>query len=153
MCVRNDHGYVLFVVITIPSFHHSWQVTWCLTRVTRKVPPEKKELSTLPGDVTLPLCFSGVRVTQSLVFCSILSTICLLFLLFVLLSPVLLRITALDYQLNICQLFFGLVWFMILKPTFNNICCIVAVSFICGGNRSIRRKLPTYRKSLTNFIT
>jgi len=29
----------------------------------------------------------------------------------------------------------------------------VAVSFIGGGNRSTRRKPPTYRKSLTNFIT
>jgi len=27
---------------------------------------------------------------------------------------------------------------------------IVAVSFIGGGNRSTRRKPPTYRKSLTN---
>jgi hypothetical protein len=30
---------------------------------------------------------------------------------------------------------------------------IVAVSFIGGGNRSTRRKPPTYPKSLTNFIT
>jgi hypothetical protein len=30
---------------------------------------------------------------------------------------------------------------------------IVAVSFIGGGNRRIRRKPPTCRKSLTNFIT
>jgi hypothetical protein len=30
---------------------------------------------------------------------------------------------------------------------------IVAVSFIGGGNRSTGRKLPTYHKSLTNFIT
>ena len=30
---------------------------------------------------------------------------------------------------------------------------IVVVSFIGGGNRSIRRKPPTYRKSLTNLIT
>jgi hypothetical protein len=29
----------------------------------------------------------------------------------------------------------------------------VMVSFIAGGNRSIQRKPPTYRKSLTNFIT
>ena len=29
---------------------------------------------------------------------------------------------------------------------------IVAVSFIDGGNRSIRRKPLTYRKSLTNFM-
>ena len=30
---------------------------------------------------------------------------------------------------------------------------IVGVRFIGGGNRSIRRKQPTYCKSLTNFIT
>jgi hypothetical protein len=30
---------------------------------------------------------------------------------------------------------------------------IVAISFIGGGNRSSRRKPPTCRKSLTNFIT
>jgi len=30
---------------------------------------------------------------------------------------------------------------------------VLAVSFIVGGNRSIRRKPPTCRKSLTNFIT
>ena len=30
---------------------------------------------------------------------------------------------------------------------------IVAVSYIGGGNRSTRSKQPTYRKSLTNFIT
>jgi len=29
----------------------------------------------------------------------------------------------------------------------------VDVSFIGGGNRNTRRKLPTCRKSLTNFIT
>ena len=31
--------------------------------------------------------------------------------------------------------------------------CIVAVSFINGGNRSTPRKPSTCRKSLTNFIT
>jgi hypothetical protein len=31
--------------------------------------------------------------------------------------------------------------------------CIVAVCFIGGGNQSTRRKPPTCRKSLTNFIT
>ena len=30
---------------------------------------------------------------------------------------------------------------------------IVAISFIYGVNRSTQRKPPTYRKSLTNFIT
>ena len=40
--------------------------------------------------------------------------------------------------------------FMVLNATFSY---IVAVSFIGGGNRSIRRKQPTCNKSLTNFIT
>ena len=30
---------------------------------------------------------------------------------------------------------------------------IVAISFVGGGNQSIRRKPPTCHKSLTNFIT
>ena len=35
----------------------------------------------------------------------------------------------------------------------HNFSYIVAVIFIGGGNRGIRRKQPTWRKSLTNFIT
>jgi hypothetical protein len=51
-----------------------------------------------------------------------------------------------------------LVWFMVLNANFNNISVdssyIVAVSFIAGRNRSIRKKPPTCcRKSLANFIT
>jgi len=46
-----------------------------------------------------------------------------------------------------------LVGFIVFHTTFNNISVIVAASFICGGNRSNRRKRPTCRKSLTNFIT
>ena len=41
-----------------------------------------------------------------------------------------------------------LVWFMVFNATY-----IVVVSFIGGGNRSARRKPPTYCKLLTNFIT
>jgi len=58
------------------------------------------------------------------------------------------------YQVNFSCM--GLVWFsfMVFNATFNNIFSyIVAVSFIDGGNRSTRRKPPTFRKSLTNFIT
>jgi len=42
---------------------------------------------------------------------------------------------------------YSLIWFryMVFDATFNN--------FIGGGSRSTRRKPPTYRKSLTNFIT
>jgi hypothetical protein len=40
---------------------------------------------------------------------------------------------------------------MVFNATFNNIS--VAVSFIGGGNQKNRRKPPTCRKSLTNFIS
>jgi len=39
---------------------------------------------------------------------------------------------------------------MVYNTTFNNLCYFVVVSFIGEGNR---RKPPTCRKSLTNFIT
>ena len=42
---------------------------------------------------------------------------------------------------------------MVFNAIFNYINNIVAVSFIGGENRSVRRKPPTCRKSLTNFIT
>jgi hypothetical protein len=42
---------------------------------------------------------------------------------------------------------------MVFNAIFNNFSYIMAVSFIGGGNRSTRRKPPTCRKSLTNFIT
>ena len=49
---------------------------------------------------------------------------------------------------------FGLVWFIVFNAIFNNISVIsLAVSFIDGGNRSTRRKPPTCRKALTDFIT
>jgi len=43
---------------------------------------------------------------------------------------------------------------MVFNTTFNNILSYtVVLSFIDGRNRSTRRNPPTYRKSLTNFIT
>jgi hypothetical protein len=43
---------------------------------------------------------------------------------------------------------------MVFNATFQQyFSCIMTVSFIDGGNRSNRRKSPTCRKSLTNFIT
>jgi hypothetical protein len=43
---------------------------------------------------------------------------------------------------------------MVFNATFNNISVISwRPVFIGGGNRSTRRKPPTCRKSLTNFIT
>jgi hypothetical protein len=45
-------------------------------------------------------------------------------------------------------------WFMVFNATFNNISVISRrVSFIGGGNRSIRRKPLICRKALTNLIT
>jgi len=50
-----------------------------------------------------------------------------------------------------------LVRFMVFNAAYNNILamqkCIVVVSFIDGENLGTRRKPPTCRKSLTNFIT
>jgi hypothetical protein len=40
-----------------------------------------------------------------------------------------------------------------LTPLSTHFSYIVAISFICGGNWSTRRKPHTCRKSLTNFIT
>ena len=48
------------------------------------------------------------------------------------------------------RLWFGLCCLM---PLSTNFSYIVAVSFISGEDRSTRRKPPTCRKSLTNFIT
>jgi hypothetical protein len=42
---------------------------------------------------------------------------------------------------------------MVFNATFQQyFSSIVVVSFIGGGNRSTRRKPPSYRKSLTNFM-
>jgi hypothetical protein len=48
----------------------------------------------------------------------------------------------------------GLVWFMVFNATFNNISVTVyhGGQFYWWKNRSIRRKQPTCRKSLTNFL-
>jgi len=59
------------------------------------------------------------------------------------------------YHDTLHRLFMCSVWvrIMMLNATFNTISDISAVSFICGGTRSIRRKPPISRKSLTNYIT
>ena len=41
---------------------------------------------------------------------------------------------------------------MVSNATFNTFSYIVSLSFIGGGNRGTRRKLPTRRKSLMNFL-
>jgi hypothetical protein len=66
-CVTNDHGYVPLVVNTSLSFPHSRLITGFVTRLTRRVPLVEQGLPTLPGHLSSPLVFSGVRVTRSLV--------------------------------------------------------------------------------------
>jgi hypothetical protein len=44
----NYHGYIPFVVITIPSFPYSWHITMFITWVTQHVPLVEQELFILP---------------------------------------------------------------------------------------------------------
>ena len=46
---------------------HSWLITGLVTRLTRRVPLVKQELLTPLKYLSLPLVFSGVRITRSLV--------------------------------------------------------------------------------------
>ena len=124
ICVTNDHRYVPLVVSTSRSFPHSWPITWFVTRVTRWVPLVEQVLLTLPGDMSSPPGFSGVRVTWSLVVyvCFVyrcLSFSTFFFFLAIVLS-VLPRYTDYDYPFGIFKLF-GLFHtyinlFEILKP-------------------------------------
>jgi hypothetical protein len=66
ICVTNNHGYVPFVVNTFLCFPPSWLITEFVTRLTRRVSVVEEELFDLP--VCTP-CFSGGRVTRSLVLC------------------------------------------------------------------------------------
>jgi hypothetical protein len=79
ICVTNDHGYVPLVVNTSRSFPHSWLITGCVTRLTRRVPLVEQELITLPEHLSSPPVFSRVRVTRSLVLCVCLVDRCLSF--------------------------------------------------------------------------
>jgi hypothetical protein len=63
----NDQGYVPLVVNTSRSFPHTWVITGFVTRLTRRVPPVKQELHTLPEHLSSPPDFSGVPVIRSLV--------------------------------------------------------------------------------------
>ena len=63
----NDHGYVPLVVNTSRSFPHSRLITGFVTRLTRRVLLEERELLTLPEHLSSPPVFTGVRVTRSLV--------------------------------------------------------------------------------------
>jgi hypothetical protein len=83
ICVTNDHGYVPLVVNTSRSFHHSWLITWLITRLKRRVPLVEKELPTLPEHLSWLPIFSGVRVNRSLVLCVCFVGRCLLFCTFI----------------------------------------------------------------------
>ena len=69
ICVSNDHGYVPLVVNTSCFFPHSWLITWCVTRLTRRLPLVEQQLLTLPRHMSSPPVFRGARVTRSLVLC------------------------------------------------------------------------------------
>jgi hypothetical protein len=65
-----DHGYVPPVVInTSRSFPHSWLIIGFVTRLTRRVSLVEQEQLTLPGHLSTPTVFGGVRVARSLVLC------------------------------------------------------------------------------------
>jgi hypothetical protein len=53
-----DHGYVLFGVITIKSFPHSWLITGFVIRVTRRVPLAEQEQLNLPDHPHSPRCLA-----------------------------------------------------------------------------------------------
>ena len=57
---HNDHGYVLFVVITFRSFPDSWIIIGFVTRVTRRLPLVEQELLTLPEHMSSPPVFYGL---------------------------------------------------------------------------------------------
>ena len=97
ICIKNDHTYFQFVVITTPSFPHSWLIT----RFAIKVILVKQELLTHPKHLGLSPIASGVRVPHSLVFCvdHCLSLFPLAIVLYVL------RLTTSDYSFGIFKLF------------------------------------------------
>ena len=112
--------------VSIPICFSGVRVTQSLA-VTRQVPLVKKELLTLQEVVSLPLCISDVRVThtQSLVFCVVFCRP--LFVIITLCHCIVCpssRITSLDYQLDIWELFVDFYWFMVFNATFNNISVI-----------------------------
>jgi len=56
--VINHHWYVLFGVITIKSFPHSWLITGFVIRVTRRVPLAEQEQLNLPDHPHSPRCLA-----------------------------------------------------------------------------------------------
>ena len=65
----NIQLYAWLVCICSRSFPHSWLITGCVTRLTRRVPLVGQELLSLPERLSSPPVFRRVRVTRSLVLC------------------------------------------------------------------------------------
>jgi hypothetical protein len=105
ICFTNVHGYVPLVVITSLFFPHSWLITGCVTRLTRRVSLVEQELPYPSGAPEFTPGFSGVRVTRSLVLCVCFVDRCLSFCTFSFGHCVLLRITDSDYLFGILRLF------------------------------------------------
>ena len=63
-----DHLYAPLFVNT-SSFPHSWLITGCVTKLTLRVSLVEQELLNLTEYLSLPLVFSVVSVTRSLVIC------------------------------------------------------------------------------------
>ena len=51
MCMKNDHGYVLFVITTIRSVPYLWLITEFVARITRRVPLMEQNKATLQVEV------------------------------------------------------------------------------------------------------
>ena len=66
MSLRSDQ-----ISFWFPShpFWHVYESDGFVTRLRRRAPLVKQELPTLPGHLSAPLVFRGVRVTRSLVLC------------------------------------------------------------------------------------
>ena len=54
ICVKNDHGYVPFVVIIIWFFPHSWFIIGFVIRAARHAPSAEQELQNPSGAPEFP---------------------------------------------------------------------------------------------------
>ena len=96
---------VLFIVMTIRSFPHSWFITGFVTTVTRWVPLVEQKLFSTPEHLSSHPVFSGVRVAQFIIFCVVVlrSLFALLFVLVIVLSV--LRFMTSGYPFGFFKLF------------------------------------------------
>ena len=143
ICITNDHGYVLFIVIKVRSFTQSWLTSGIVTIVTRLVPLVEQEMFTLTEHLCLPPVFNGVCVIQSLgcFLCSVLYTIVctfVLFLLAIVLSPLLWCMVS-DYVFGIFDVrplitplaSLNLSYFYCLSTLYPVICWGIVINMLC----------------------